>query len=150
MAATNEISGAFNVMALALRGMLIHDAIENFGNLAKEAFVPLQISLSRLPLPVALAIPIRIIVWLVTGAKYPSKGIEKVVKRVFTEDLTMSDCSHATEIGAKIAVLVTDVVGCRPFLFTNYHGKQERKSECGKYRFQFLIPDLYLSLQDIK
>ncbi|KUL81765.1 hypothetical protein ZTR_09248 [Talaromyces verruculosus] len=124
-------SGAFNIMALALRGILIHDAIETFGNLAKEAFLPRRIPLSRLPFLLAMTIPVRIIVWLFTGVKYPSKGIERVVKSVFTQDLTMSDCSYATEIGAKIAVLVTDVVGCRPFLFTNYHGKQQRKSECG-------------------
>lgn len=61
-----------------------------------------------------------------------------IVKSVFTEDLTMSNYSYVTEIGAKIAVFITNVVGYRLFLFTNYHGKQQQKSEYSKYRFQFL------------
>uniref|UniRef100_A0A093XBG7 Calcium-independent phospholipase A2-gamma n=1 Tax=Talaromyces marneffei PM1 TaxID=1077442 RepID=A0A093XBG7_TALMA len=104
---------------------------EIFGNLAKEAFEPRQLPLLSLPLLAVLTVLMQTVVSLLTGCKYPTKGIEIAVKKVFTEDLTMSDCSHATEIGAKIAVLVTEVVGCKPFLFTNYHGKQRRKSDCG-------------------
>lgn len=121
---------------MVLRGVHIDDAIEIFGNLAKEAFEPRQLPLLSLPLMAVLTVLMQIIVSLLTGCRYPTKGIEMAVKKALTEDLTMSDCSHATEIGAKIAVLVTEVAGCKPFLFTNYHGKQQRKSDCGKYRVE--------------
>jgi hypothetical protein len=123
------IPGALTVLTMVMIGLPVDDAIRVFVELAKEAFTPRQTLLPGLPL---LSVLLRLIVSYFAGSKYPTKGIESAIKQIFDEDLTMFDCSHATAIGAKIAVLVTSVVGCKPFLFTNYRGKGLRPPDCGE------------------
>jgi hypothetical protein len=117
-------------MTMAIKGLPVNNAIWVFKELAKEAFTPHQILLPGFP---ALSALLRLIVSYFVGGKYPTKGIEGAIKQVFEESLTIFNCTHATAIGAKVAILATAVAGCKPLLFTNYRGKGLRPSDCGEY-----------------
>jgi hypothetical protein len=54
--------------------------------------------------------------------RYPPENLETVLQTLFGKDRTMLDCSYATELGAKLLVLVATVLKnptCRSF--TNYN-----------------------------
>jgi hypothetical protein len=114
---------------MVMKGLSVDDAIRIFGELAKDAFTPRRDPLPGFPF---LSELLQFLVSYFADGKYPSTRIEAAFKCIFGEHLTMFDCSHASATGAKIAVLVTSVAGCRPFLCTNYQGKGLRRPDCGK------------------
>jgi hypothetical protein len=67
---------------------------------------------------------------------YRPESIEMVLKELFGRNATMSDCSYATQIGAKICVLVATVLknpSCR--IFTNYHQTRQSDQNLGKHNW---------------
>jgi hypothetical protein len=121
-------TGALLALIIAKIGLRVADANFTLEKFSEEAFTPRPAIIPAIPFLSAL---VELIISFITGNKYPTNGIESAIKQICGEDLTMFDCSYATAIGAKIAVLVTSVKGCRPFLFPNYRGNGSRSPECG-------------------
>ncbi|OQV10034.1 hypothetical protein CLAIMM_14089 [Cladophialophora immunda] len=70
---------------------------------------------------------------------YKPEKLESILKSVLGSATTMSDCSYATELGAKLCVLVATVLkkpSCR--IFTNYNGKGSRN---GKQHASVIKPE---------
>lgn len=105
---------------MVMKGLSINDAIYIFRELAKDAFTPRQDPLPGFPF---LSELLQFLVSYFADGKYLSTRIEVAFKYIFSEHLTMFDCSHVSTTGAKIVVFVTSITRCRLFLYTNYQGK---------------------------
>jgi hypothetical protein len=64
---------------------------------------------------------------------YKAESIESVLKFVLGRKQTMLDISYATEVGAKLCVLVATVLKQPSYrVFTNYNGVGQRSEKQGK------------------
>jgi hypothetical protein len=111
------------------KGWPIEKCIGAFFDLAQSSFK--DESLSGIPLVSWLTKMFRL--YLQDGL-YRPESIETVLKNLFGEDTTLTDCSYATQIGAKICVLVATVLknpSCR--IFTNYYQTRPADQNHGRY-----------------
>lgn len=65
---------------------------------------------------------------LFTDGIYPARNIERALQEVMGKDDNILDCSSATEMGIKVAV-VASTLKPEPFLFTNYNGLGNRDNK---------------------
>ena len=110
------------------RGWSLEKCISAFLDLAQSSFE--EENLSSIPFIARLTKLFRL---YAQDGLYRPESIESVLKNLFGRDATMSDGSYATQIGAKICVLVATVLknpSCR--IFTNYHQTRPSDQEFGR------------------
>jgi hypothetical protein len=112
-------------------GLPIDDSIRVFEELASMAFQPRWVS----GIPVISYIE-KIIVSYIEDGWYSPRGLERALKQIFGDTMTMFDISYATTIGTKIAVTATTAAAATSTkssdcLFRNYKKVGERYQDCG-------------------
>lgn len=122
----NICPGCLSILALFVNGWSVDVCANTFETLAKEAFKP------RGVLHVLILSHIqRLVVWYLSDSLYSAENLEAALKKTFTSDKSIFDCSYATGIGAKLGFPVTTVSETSSCIFTNYNGVGTRASDCG-------------------
>jgi hypothetical protein len=104
--------GGITGLALGPKGLPVEDCIYMYERLAQKAF-KLHSYLQA------------ILASLFTDGIYPARNLEAALKKVMGEDDNILDCSPATAMGIRVAV-VASTLKPEPFLFTNYNGLGNR------------------------
>ncbi|KIW28854.1 uncharacterized protein PV07_04717 [Cladophialophora immunda] len=109
-------SGSITALAMYHKGWPIDKCIESFLNLAKSSFK--QENTLGIPL---ISWLMRMFRFYTQDGLYKPEGLESVLQQTLGLETKMLDCSYATQLGAKICVLVATTLkkpSCR--MFVNY------------------------------
>lgn len=110
------------------KGDSVEKCIDMILQLAESAFE--EDNTGKIPLVSWLT---KMVKWYVRDGRYRPNNLESILQSLLGRSTTMLDCSYATELGAKLLVLVATVLrtpSCR--LFTNYNKPVQNDLNQGK------------------
>jgi len=109
----------------------VEDCIASSEALARLVFRPRQVS----QLPLAWIPPVhamwQLLLSVALDSRYPAKGLEKTLQKLFGSKRSIMDHSMATEMGQFIGMPVTSTVDASTYIITNYNGVGRRKDKAG-------------------
>ena len=118
-------TGCLSILVLFVNGWSVDVCVNTFESLAKEAFKPRGV----LHVPILSYIQ-RLVVWYLSDSLYSADNLKAALKKTFTSDKSIFDCSYVTGIGAKLNFPVITVSETSSCIFTNYNGVGTHASDC--------------------